>query len=203
MYSGEEWRVDETVDELTAQGTINPIIVVGIDNGGRRLRPKEYLPYVDDTLAPPEPDPQGRLYPRFLLDEVAPFVERHYRVLPGARHRLLGGSSYGAGIALYTVIKRPRSFEGLLLESPSVYAGDYHLLKEAASVRAWPRRIYIGTGTVQEPVADVRKLQALFQKAGLGRDRLRVVVREGAAHSEKWWAERLPNALQFLFSPPI
>ncbi|HXB75018.1 MAG TPA: alpha/beta hydrolase-fold protein [Candidatus Acidoferrales bacterium] len=203
MYGGEEWRLDETVEELTAQGKIKPMIVVGIDNGGRRLRPKEYLPYVDDTLTPREPNPEGRLYPGFLLDEVVPFVERHYRVVPGARHRVLGGSSYGAGIALYAAIKRPRAFEGLLLESPSIYAEDYRLLKEAADTRTWPRRIYIGTGTVQEPVADVRKLEALLQKAGLGRDRLYVVVREGAAHSEKWWAERLPDALQFLFSSPM
>ncbi len=133
------------------------------------------------------------------MDEVVPFVERHFRVRSGPRHRVLDGSSYGAGIALYTAIQRPRSFDGLLLESPSIYAGDYHLLKDAAAVRTWPRRIYIGRGTVQEPVADVTKLEALFQKAGLGRDRLRVVVREGAAHSEKWWGERLPDPLRFLF----
>jgi enterochelin esterase-like enzyme len=199
----EEWRVDETVDGLTAQGKIKPIIVVGIDNGGRQLRPKEYLPYADDTLTPPEPDPKGRLYPGFLLDEVVPFVERHYRVLPGARHRVLGGSSYGAGIALYTVMKRPQSFAGLLLESPSVYAEDYRLLREAASVDVWPRRIYIGTGTVQEPVDDVQKLKELFQKAGLGPHRLYVVIQKDAAHSERWWAERLRAALQFFFSQPV
>jgi hypothetical protein len=83
-------------------------------------------------------------------------------------------------------MKRPGSFEGLLLESPSIYAGDYLLLKDAASVSAWPRRIYVGTGTIQKPVADVVKLQGLFQRAGLGRDRLFVVIQKNAAHSEKW-----------------
>ena len=199
LYDREEWRIDETVGELIARGKIEPIIVVGIDSGGRRLRPKEYLPYVDDTLTPPEPNPNGRLYPGFLLDEVVPFVEHNYRVLSAARNRVLGGSSYGAGIALYTVMKRPGSFEGLLLESPSIYADDYHLLNDAASVSVWPRRIYIGTGTIQEPVAGVVKLQRLFQRAGLGRDRLFVVIQKNAAHSEKWWVERLPDALQFLF----
>lgn len=55
---------------------------------------------------------------------------------------------------------------------------------------------------MQEPIEDVQKLEALLRKAGLGKDRLRVVVQEGAAHSEKWWADRLPIALQFLFSSP-
>jgi enterochelin esterase-like enzyme len=53
---------------------------------------------------------------------------------------VLGGSSYGAGAALYALIDRPASFDGLLLESPSIYAGDYGLLKDAQRVRAWPRR---------------------------------------------------------------
>jgi enterochelin esterase-like enzyme len=203
VFNREEWGVDETVSELTASGRLPPLIVVGIDNGGRLLRPKEYLPYVDETLSPPEPHPQGKLYPQFLLGEVVPFVESRYRVLPGSRNRVLGGSSYGAGIALFTVMSRPGSFAGLLLESPSIYADGDHLLMDAASVRVWPRRIYVGTGTIQEPVEDVQKLEAVLRKAGLGDDRLCVVIQQGAAHSEKWWADRLAKALEFLFSPPL
>jgi enterochelin esterase-like enzyme len=199
--TGEEWRVDETVSDLIARGKIPPIIVVGIDHGGRRARAREYLPWVDDTLQPPEPDPQGKLYPPFLLDEVVPFVEKNYRVLPGAMNRALGGSSYGAGIALYTVIRRPRSFGALLLESPSIYADQYRLLKEAKQVRAWPQRIYVGTGTVNEPVKDVQWLKDFFQKAGLRESRLRVTIKPGADHSEKSWGERLAAALEFLFAP--
>jgi len=179
IFNREEWRVDETVDELVANGKLDPLIVVGIDNGGWQLRPKEYLPYVDETLSPPEPHPEGKLYPHFLLDEVVPFVEARYRVLRGPRNRVLGGSSYGAGIALFTVMNRPGSFAGLLLESPSIYADDDHLLRDAASVRVWPRRMYVGTGTVQEPAEDVQKLEALLKRAGLGDDRLCVIVQEG------------------------
>lgn len=199
QFTGEEWRVDETVQQLIAKKQITPLIVVGIDNGGKRQRPKEYLPYVDDTLRPLEPNPQGRLYPSFLLDEVVPFVESHYRVLRGARHRALGGASYGAGIALYTVVKHPGSFGKLLLESPSVYADDYHLLRDAESVRVWPDRIFIATGTVNEPVDDVNALRKLFERCGLASDRLRVVIQQGAQHSEYWWGQRFPQALRFLF----
>jgi enterochelin esterase-like enzyme len=52
---------------------------------------------------------------------------------------------------------------------------------------------------VAEPVDDVEKLKAILQRAGLRDDRLRVVVQQGAGHSEKWWAQRLPEALEFLF----
>jgi predicted alpha/beta superfamily hydrolase len=197
LFQPEEWRMDETVAVLTATGKIPPLIVVGIDSGGKHLRAKEYLPYVDEFLKPPEPDPQGKLYPRFLMEEVIPFIEERYRT--DSANRALGGSSYGAGVALYAAIQRPGAFAGLLLESPSVYADDDHLLKDAARVSVWPQRIFLGTGTVAEPVEDVQKLRAIFGKAGLSDDRLRVVVQQGAAHSEKWWAQRLPEALEFLF----
>jgi enterochelin esterase-like enzyme len=200
LFGREEWRVDETVNRLIGEGKLPPMIVVGIDDAGRRLRAKEYLPYVDDTLNPPEPNPEGKLYPHFLLDEVVPFVESHYRVLKGPGYRVLGGSSYGAGIALYTVVTRQNSFGGLLLESPSIYADNYHLMKDAEGVTRWPQRIFIGTGTVNEPVEDAQRLKTFFEKKGFGKDRLRVRVQEGAAHAEKWWAQRLPEALEFLFS---
>jgi enterochelin esterase-like enzyme len=200
IFNHEEWRVDETVPALIKAGEIPPIIVVGIDNAGRRLRPHEYLPYPDDTLSPPDPNPQGQKYPDFLLNEVIPFVEDHYRVRGGPGNRVLGGSSYGAGVALYTAIARPGAFAALLLESPSVYAAGYQLFKDAAAVQEWPRRVYIGTGTVQEPVEDVAKLADLFRRAGFDDHHLRVIVQEGGQHSESWWAKRLPEALKFLFA---
>src|SRR5579859_7100395 len=79
MFNHGEWRVDETVNDLIAAHKLLPLIVVGIDNAGKRLRPREYLPYADVTLTPPEPTPQGKLYPHFLLDEVVPFIQNHYR----------------------------------------------------------------------------------------------------------------------------
>lgn len=221
----EQWHVEQAVAAALATGDIPPFIVVGIDSvaidkagsdkagidkagpekagpekAGRRLRPHEYLPFPDDTLTPPDPDPQGKLYPAFLLQEVVPFVERKYRARTGAANRVLGGASYGAGIALYTAIMQPGSFYGLLLESPSIYASDYALLKQIQPGQEWPRRIYIGTGTVREPVDDVHKLEDLLRKTGLDEHRLKVVIQQGGEHSEGWWAKRLPDALRFLFA---
>jgi enterochelin esterase-like enzyme len=158
------------------------------------------LPYPDATLSPPDSNPQGQKYPSFVLSEVVPFIEDHYRVRGGPGNRVIGGSSYGAGAALYAAIAQPGSFGGLLLESPSVYASDYQMLKDALAVHEWPRRIFIGTGTVQEPLEDVNKLAALFRQAGFDDRHLRVMVQEGGQHSEAWWGQRLPEALKFLFA---
>ncbi len=196
----EEWHADETVTALAASGDIPAIIVVGIDSAGKRWRPHEYLPYPDDTLQPPDRSPEGKLYPKFLLDEVIPWIERHYRVRVGAANRALGGSSYGATAALYTAISRPGSFYGLLLESPSIYASDYQILKDAERGNIWPKRIFIGTGTVREPLEDSKRLEDVFRKTGLDDHRVKRVVTPGGEHSEKWWAMRLSEALKFLFT---
>ena len=139
--------------------------------------------------------------------EVVPFVERTYRVSRRTSARAFGGSSYGAVAALLTVLERPGMFGRLLLESPSLYVGGRYLLRKARRAPRWPARVYLGVGTAEtsraeinrETVENVRVLESILQGAGLGMRRLKVVVEEGATHSENAWAARLPEALKFLF----
>jgi len=208
-----EWRVDETVRALVAVGQIPPLIVVGIDNAGRHGRFKEYFPYVDQYLRPPEPNPQGKRYPEFLIDEVIPFVEARYRVLRDATSRGLGGSSAGALAAIYAVVRRPGFFGRLLVESPSIYVDDARILQDAANVVSWPDRIYLGAGTneggrpncdptgLTEPelVRDLRRFERLLREARVHAIRIRVIVTPCAVHNEAAWAARLPDALTFLY----
>jgi predicted alpha/beta superfamily hydrolase len=197
MFSPEEWRVDETATSLIDDGKIPPLIVVGIDNAGKRDRPKEYLPFPDESLRPPTTDVHGKDYPRFLVDEVMPFIERMYRIDERPIATGIGGSSYGAGIALYTVMERPGRFEKLLLESASLYAHDDYLLKRATTFKKWPARVFIGVGSVNEPVDDVRRLRTILQRRpGVG---LLFIASPGAGHNEKAWAQRFPDALEFLY----
>ena len=55
-----------------------------------------------------------------------------------------------------------------------------------------------------QAVNDVLQMERIIRRAGLGEERLKVVVDEGATHSEGEWAKRLPEALTFLFgSSPV
>ena len=207
-----EWRVDETLTTLIRRGQLQPMIVVGIDNAGRRGRFREYFPYVDEYLQPPEPDPQGTRYPEFLVDEVIPFVEARYRIAREPARRGIGGSSAGALAAIYSVIARPGAFGKLLAESPSIYVDDFHVLKDAAAVKQWPERIYLAAGTNEggrpncdpstaepELVRDIKRFQQLLLDAGVASHRIKLTIAECAVHNEAAWAARLPHALTFLF----
>jgi predicted alpha/beta superfamily hydrolase len=203
-FGGVEWQVDETADRLIREAVVAPMIVVGLDNAGKdRLR--EYMPH--RSMNPVILRVQGRRYPDFLMKEVMPFVEQTYRVATSPGNTGLGGSSLGALIALYTVMARPGVFGRLLLESPSLWASNRQVIKDSRAVKVWPERIYLAAGTAEAGsperdrtvVDDVRELAAILRRAVLTESRLRLVIKDGAGHSEMAWAERFPDALRFLF----
>lgn len=204
-FAGVDWQVDETAERLIAEAKIVPLIIVGIDNATVE-RIKEFLPY--RSFSPPVLRPQGKRYPDFLMNEVMPFVWERYRIARGPENTGLGGSSLGALISLYTVLDRPGAFGRLLLESPSLFVSSRRILKYSRYFQQWPERIVIGIGTHEagrddkdrQVVDDVRELQQIMLRAGLGDDRLRVRIDVGASHNEAEWGKRFPEALSFLFA---
>jgi predicted alpha/beta superfamily hydrolase len=204
-FAGNTWRVAETASRLVRSARIPPLLIVGIDHGGVR-RGREYLP-VADWQNPTATEPLGREYAEFITREVMPFIARKYPIARGPSNTGFGGSSYGAIAALNTAMIKPGRFGKLLIESPSLYVGNKYLLRRATSVGRWPSRVFLGVGTAEtrnaernhETVAQVLELEQILRRSGLGPRRLHVVVEPGATHSEGAWADRLPQALEFLY----
>jgi len=80
-------------------------------------------------------------------------------------------------------------------------------LKYSRAFRDWPERVFLAVGTKEsgrqdrdeEVVDDVRELGQVLRRGGLGEERLRMKIDEGATHTEAEWAKRFPEALTFLF----
>lgn len=210
VFNPMEWEIDETLEKLSFQHKIEPIIVVGIDNAGKRKRPYEYLPWEDEYLEPPCPNPNGRRYPDFLINEVMPFINAHYRVRQGPENTGLGGSSYGGLITLYTAIKKPDVFGFLLIESPSFYVNKRAIFEMARTFYAWPEKIYLGGGTNEmglknceqtdsnrELIRDIQEFYNILLNNGVSKDRIHLVIEECALHNEEAWARRFPKAILF------
>jgi enterochelin esterase-like enzyme len=211
-YTGAAWEVDEAVSALLREHAIEPLIVVGIDNPGLHERPTELLPWFDEYLTPRLPNPRGRRFPGFLVEEVMPAVESRYRVLTGPEGAGLGGASYGGLMALYVAIHRPGVFGRLLVESPGFYVNDAAVLREAEPFHAWPRKISLEVGTNEEgrdrcdeadtsseAVRDVRRLESILRRSGLSDERLLVRVDVCAKHGERAYRRRFPGAMRFLY----
>jgi enterochelin esterase-like enzyme len=203
---GDGWHADETAARLSADRTVEPLILVGIDNAGDSSRAADYLPVVDPFSEDPEP-PRADQYLAFVIDELMPFVDGKYPTRREVEARAFGGSSYGAASALYAVMARPGVFGRMLLESPSVGVGGGVLLDRARTVTTWPQRIVMGIGTGEgrggRGAPAFQTLIEILHAAGLGDDRLKVVVQEGGRHDQESWAARFPDALTFLFSSLI
>jgi hypothetical protein len=84
-------------------------------------------------------------------------------------------------------------------------------LRDARGFRQWPEKVFLGIGTREigrddkdrQTVENVRELERILRRSGLDERRLRVVVANGATHSEAAWAARFPEALQFFFGNSI
>src|SRR6266702_4114499 len=102
-----EWEIDETVTRLVKEGRIEPVIVIGIDNA-KEKRAYEYLPWKDTIQQPFMDEPNGKLLPTFMLQELMPAMAKKFRIEIERRDgTAVGGSSYG-GVAALNVTKSRR-----------------------------------------------------------------------------------------------
>lgn len=202
-FLGNAWGLSEIADELIQSGQIEPLIIVGIYNSGRR-RLSEYTP-VRDRMGR---GGGARQYGRFIVETLKPFIDSQYRTLPDCTSTALGGSSLGGLATLYLGLKFPDIFCKWIVMSPSVWWADHAILRQIRASRLIPnQRIWLDVGTTegQNPhavVDDAIQLRDALVKKGwqLGKD-LVFVCDEGAAHNEQAWGRRMRDALRFLFPP--
>ena len=199
-YSNKGWEADRTAQALIAQGRIRPLIIVGIANGGE-TRIDDYTQTFSEQL---KKGGKADLYGRMLVEEVKPFIDSHYRTIPGDAG--LGGSSLGGLVTMYLGLKYPAVFDRLAVVSPSVWWGDRQILKDVASIPArTPARIWVDIGTDEgkQPeiaVNDARMLRdALIAKGWKLDGDLAYFEDRGAKHSEGPWARRFGPILEFLY----
>lgn len=205
--SHKEWGVDETVYRLISEKKIPAMIVVGVDHAGEK-RGYEYLPYKDFVGNPDMPEPDGKQFPDFLVNEVMPAVDNEFRTLRGFDNTGLGGSSYGGVATLYALMAKPQYFGFALIESPVMWVGMGQLVRDTEPFIAMPHKIFMAFGTKEfgtnphaadKMISLIHLTEKNIREAGYGPDKLRVFIEDGAAHNEGAWAKRLPDALTFLF----
>ena len=198
---GEEWRVDETAQDMITSGKIQPLIIVGIYNTGVH-RIDEYAPTArEDKGGGGQADDYGRM----LVQELKPFIDRTYRTLPGAANTAMGGSSLGGLVTMHLGLRYPTVFSRLAVLSPSVWWDDRVILEEVAALPAkLPLRIWLDAGDREGPdvIADARALKAALVAKGWveGQD-LAYLEAEGGEHNEASWAARIGAVLAYLFPP--
>lgn len=117
-------RAPQIMDNLIAQGKAKPMIVVMTNGNANQAASSEMIaPPPMPAAAPVAPGTAGRgfnmtietysPFPNSVVDDVIPFVESHYRVIPTRDSRALAGFSMGGAATLYAGFKHLDKFAWL------------------------------------------------------------------------------------------
>ena len=196
---GEEWEVDQTLEQASAEGL--EAIVVGIPNIGEE-RLNEYSPWRDRRH---RQGGRGEAYVSFIADTLKPIIDRDFRTLPQRGSTGIAGSSMGGLISLFAYFERRDVFGFAGVMSPALWFAGRAIFPYVKQKPFVPGRIYLDVGTAEghDTLNDARRMKALLEEKGYrtGRD-LMFLVEMGAAHNERAWARRLRRELHFLLGVP-
>jgi predicted alpha/beta superfamily hydrolase len=201
FVAGREWQVDEAAEKLIAEGRIEPLVVVAVDNAGEQ-RTDEYTPTRDARAGG-----GGGLerYSRMLREELKPWVDATFRTRPEAGATGIAGSSLGALAALELALRHPEVFGRTGALSLSAWWDGRAIVRSVDALASRPElRIWLDVGTREsdEAVAHARELRDALVRKGWREDGdLRYVEVEGGRHEEAAWAKRVPEVLEFLYPP--
>ena len=208
-FLGNEWNVDQSLEDSIAAGTMQPIIVVAIDNGGG-ARLDEYTPWPDPEYGGGQADAHFQAIEQTLI----PYINRHFRTYIDPAHTGIAGSSLGGLMSLYAAYAHGDTFGSIGALSPSLWWDSQHLLAFVQMTgKKSARTIYMDMGTIEsgqvidengngldDNIDYLRAVRETMVGQGYqpGKD-LQVIEDEGARHNETAWSRRFPGTLQFLF----
>ncbi len=203
-----EWHADETATALIENGSIEPVIIVGIPSAGVN-RVSEYLAIGSYRGVVPD----GRAFVDWVVREVKPRVDRAFRTAGDPASTSIGGASLGGIVALYASTARSDVFGSAIIESLPMLSDRGESVRSYLKddVHHWPTKAFVGMGgqEVGSDKADAernllyrqwaKEIDGAFQSAGLGESRRMLVIEADAHHSEPAWSDRFDDALMFLF----
>jgi predicted alpha/beta superfamily hydrolase len=196
-FGGVSWAVGTAMDQGALDGTIREAIVIGIDNDVDRL--SEYTPVADPSYG----GGNAAKYIQFISNELKPQIDLQLRTLANADNTAIVGSSLGGLVSVWAGLTRPDVFRKVGALSPSTWWNNTWIIgQSSAATGPLPSRVYLDSGNAGNSSDDVVNTTALAtvwkQKPGVT---VKSLVQNGAIHSETFWRQRIPGALQFLLGP--
>ena len=188
LYLQHGWGEDETawsnqghanliMDNLIAEGKIKPFIIVmtyGMTNeikfGG--LRSFDITPF--QTV---------------MVDELIPYVDKHFRTKTDASNRAMGGLSMGGMETKQITLNKPDVFSHYALLSGGTYSPED--IKDKSKVKL----IFLSCGSKERPEA-IKTSTAALKEAGFNAVSY---ISEGTAHEFQTWRRSLHELAPLLF----
>ncbi len=192
-----EWKVDEALLQLEQLAGWQPIIAVGIDNGGGD-RLTELTPFRHPTYG----GGTGENYAQAVVETVKPLIDSRFRTLSDVANTGIGGSSLGGVESLFMAYAYPNIFSKALIFSPSLWFSDS--LRQFCLAQPQPvnSRIYWVCGTNEGDPDMVPDMNACYQDLlndGMPSSQMFKKVVTGGTHSEGFWSAQVKDGIKWLF----
>ena len=223
------WDVDDVIAKLLHDKRIEPVIVVGIWNGGATRHPDYFPQRPFESMTQSEKDtvinelmrskwtttplkPVSDGYLQFLVKELKPYIDKHYPTYADRKNTFVTGSSMGGLISMYAICEYPDVFGGAACMSthwPGTFTVQNNPIPDAF-VRYMKanlpnpktHKIYFDCGDQSLDALYPplqKKVDEVMREKGFTEKNWITKSFPGADHSEKAWRKRLDVPLVFLF----
>lgn len=196
------WYADTTGDAEIKGGRMRETIIVGVPSAQNRQ--VEYLPHMDTD---PDGGGQGRadIYAKFLINNVRPTIDTHYRTTNDFMNTGCIGSSSGGLLAMY--LGTWTNVFGLVGAVSGVYNTEFcpNYMAWLASAQPHAARVWMDVGTGETNLGGLSLYDSNYELywnlMGFGyapNKDLRFMIGCGQDHNEVAWAARLSYIYRFL-----
>ncbi len=176
---GEQWiriGAPSAADELIHSGKAVPFIIVFPEDRYWNIQ-------------------QGTRFGQYLLNDIMPHIDGHYRTLTDRAQRAIGGLSRGGGWAFQICVDNPELFGSLGLHSAAFFNDDrlaFDRRVRELPLETWPR-FYLDVGDNDLERDRNISLEKLLTAFGIPHE----WHLNTGAHNEEYWSEHVMEYLQW------
>lgn len=209
FFLPEKNRVLSVLEGNFEKNKLKEVILIGIEP---KQRLDEYSPWYATALSKRFKDfgGKGDVYIRFIVEELKPFIDASFNTDPSVEGTGIMGASLGGLISMYAACVYPEVFGRIGCISASFWYEDfleYIVRREISNIRS--KKIYMDVGSLEGHGKDSRQIFMVsntkaiydaFLEKGIGNENIRLDIDHGASHNYKFFADRFPKAIEWLFS---
>ncbi|SDH12652.1 Predicted hydrolase of the alpha/beta superfamily [Flavobacterium omnivorum] len=189
------WEIDKKL-AVMSEYKIGKIIIIAIEHA-EEDRIKEYN--VGKTILGKG---QGKKYIRFVTDTLKPYVDSHFRTKKEREFTGIGGSSMGGLVSIFSGLRNPEVYGKLMIFSPSLWViQDLKIKHKKTNAEDTKIYLYAGGDESATMIEHTKKLKEDLIDSEFIKDNLKInlsINRQGK-HSETYWSDEFPKAIEWLF----
>lgn len=197
---GKSWGLKDFLDHYDKK-----IIIVGIEcNHEGRERLNEFCPYTLPQSYLGDITGKGEQLMDWVIEELKPYIDQHYRTIPFRECTGIAGSSMGGLMALYTVIKYNQYFSKAACLSSAIGICQYQLHNELSHADISPdTRVYMSHGKREtrgkEHLENIQRLLSSFYSEFVKRGAACYINITNGKHNEASWEKENLTYMDFLW----